>query len=193
MILVAALLASCGSKDKKGMQGGDETPLVQVQSVYAEAVDETSEYAATVEAFKTNNIMSSTGNRIKSLLVDVGSHVKAGQTLVILAGDLNKSAVAQRRGGYDTDPSSFWKQPSFSTTYFESYGVYFRNVLGYPVNLGDRETAIRYSGMSEVVGMPAFPSPGCIRMIGDALVVKLSDDISLQSTSEKDRTFSDGY
>lgn len=116
-----------------------------------------------------------------------------GQTLVILVGDLNKSDIAQRRGGYDTDSSSFWKQPSFSTTYFESYGVYFRNVLGYPVNLGDRETAIRYSGMSEVVGMPAFPSPGCTRMIGDVLVVKLSDDISLQSTSEKDRTFSDGY
>lgn len=116
-----------------------------------------------------------------------------GQTLVILAGDLNKSAVAQRRGGYDTDPSSFWKQPSFSTTYFESYGVYFRNVLGYPVNLGDRETAIRYSEMSEVIGMPAFPAPGCTRMIEGVLVVKLSDNISLQSTSEKDRTFSDGY
>ena len=35
-ILVTALLASCGSKDKKGMQGTDETPIVQVQSVFAE-------------------------------------------------------------------------------------------------------------------------------------------------------------
>ena len=46
-ILVTALLASCGSKDKKGMQGTDETPIVQVQSVFAENVDETSEYSAT--------------------------------------------------------------------------------------------------------------------------------------------------
>ena len=67
ILLVAALMASCGGKDKKGMQNTDETPLVQVQSVYAEAVDETSDYAATVEAFKTNNIMSNTGNRIKRI------------------------------------------------------------------------------------------------------------------------------
>ena len=77
--MVAALMASCSGKDdKKGMQGGDETPLVQVQSVFAEQVEETSDYSATVEAFKTNNIMSMTGNRIKSILVDVGSRVSAG-------------------------------------------------------------------------------------------------------------------
>lgn len=94
VILVAAILASCSGKDdKKGMQNGDETPLVQVQSVFAEGVDETSEYAATVEAFKTNNIMSATGNRIKSILVDVGSRVSAGQTLVILD---NVSTVTQQ-------------------------------------------------------------------------------------------------
>ena len=101
IFIVAALLASCGGKkDKKGMQNGDETPLVQVQSVFAEAVDETSDYAATVEAFKTNNIMSSTGNRIKSILVDVGSRVSAGQTLVILDNVTTvnqESAVAGQR------------------------------------------------------------------------------------------------
>ena len=101
ILIVAALLASCGGKkDKKGMQNDDETPLVQVQSVFAEAVDETSDYAATVEAFKTNNIMSSTGNRIKSILVDVGSRVSAGQTLVILDNVTTvnqESAVAGQR------------------------------------------------------------------------------------------------
>ncbi len=94
VILVAAIMASCSGKDgKKGMQNEDEAPLVQVQSVFAEGVDETSEYAATVEAFKTNNIMSATGNRIKSILVDVGSRVSAGQTLVILD---NVSTVNQQ-------------------------------------------------------------------------------------------------
>ena len=117
----------------------------------------------------------------------------AGETQVILVGDLNKSAVAQNRGGYDTQFSTFWKVPSFSATYFESYAFYFRNVLGYPINLGDRDTAKWYSEMSEVIGMPAFPAPGCTRMIGDVLVVKLSDNISLKSSSEKDKTLSDGY
>ena len=83
-ILVTALLSSCGSKDKKGMQNTDETPMVQVQSVFAENVAETSDYSATVEAFKTNNISSNNGARIKRLLVDVGSFVRAGQSVVIL-------------------------------------------------------------------------------------------------------------
>ena len=34
---------------------------------------------------------------------------------------------------------------------------------------------------------------GCTRMIERVLVVKLSDNISLQSISEIGRTFSDGY
>lgn len=93
LVLIAALLASCSGKDdKKGAQNADEVQLVQIQSVYTEDVAETSEYTATVEAFKTNNISSSTGNRIKRILVDVGSHVSAGQSVVILD---NVSAVNQ--------------------------------------------------------------------------------------------------
>ena len=94
LVLIAALMASCsGKNDKKGLQNNDETPMVQVQSVYAENVAETSEYSATVEAFKTNYITSSTGNRIKNILVDVGSRVGAGQAVVILD---NVSAVNQQ-------------------------------------------------------------------------------------------------
>ena len=94
LVLIAALMASCSGKDdKKGLQNNDETPIVQVQSVYAENVAETSEYSATVEAFKTNYITSSTGNRIKNILVDVGSRVGAGQAIVILD---NVSAVNQQ-------------------------------------------------------------------------------------------------
>ena len=94
LVLIAALMASCsGKNDKKGLQNNDETPIVQVQSVYAENVAETSEYSATVEAFKTNYITSSTGNHIKNILVDVGSRVGAGQAVVILD---NVSAVNQQ-------------------------------------------------------------------------------------------------
>ena len=41
-------------------------------------------YTATVEAFKTNNITTSTPNRIKSILVNVGYKVAKGQKLVVL-------------------------------------------------------------------------------------------------------------
>ncbi len=83
----AALLmaTSCtGKTDDKQQTQTDDTPLVKVQTVYEENVPQTSEYSATVEPFKSNNISSSTGNRIKRILVDVGSKVSAGQSVVIL-------------------------------------------------------------------------------------------------------------
>lgn len=100
LVLIATLLASCSGKDDKKGGPNDELQLVQVQSVYAENVDETSEYTATVEAFKTNNISSSTGNRIKRILVDVGSRVGAGQAVVILDNVTSvnqESAIAGQR------------------------------------------------------------------------------------------------
>jgi len=101
LVLIAALMASCsGKKDKKGAQEINEEPIVQVQSVFTESVAETSDYTATVEAFKTNNISSSTGNRIKRILVDVGSRVSAGQVVVLLdnISSVNQeSAIAGQR------------------------------------------------------------------------------------------------
>ena len=95
--LAAIVLTGCsGKKDQqKGPQ--EELPQVKVQAVYEEQVTQTSEYTATVEAFKTNNISSNNGARIKRLLVDVGSHVRAGQSVVIL-DDVN---VTQQRMGID--------------------------------------------------------------------------------------------
>ncbi len=94
-ILVMALLASCNGKDDKKAAANpkDELPLVEVATVGVEAVTQTSEYTGTVEAFKTNNISSNSGSRIKQLLVDVGSRVSRGQRLVVL-DDVN---IAQQQ------------------------------------------------------------------------------------------------
>lgn len=85
--IAAAITASCGGKkaDDKALNAGEkETPKVEVQKVFTQDVPQTVEYTASVEAFKTNNITTSTPNRIKSILVDVGSKVSRGQRLVIL-------------------------------------------------------------------------------------------------------------
>ena len=87
-------LASCSSKDdKKATQVQEELPMVELTVVQAEAVKQGSEYTGTVEAFKTNNISSNSGSRIKQILVNVGSHVSRGQRLVIL-DDVN---IAQQQ------------------------------------------------------------------------------------------------
>ena len=84
IVAIAALMVSCTGKKEEKKEVKEEVPKVKVQPVYAENVAQLSEYTATVEAFKTNNISSSTGNRIKRIMVDVGSRVGAGQAVVVL-------------------------------------------------------------------------------------------------------------
>lgn len=100
--MMAGILVSCTGKKGGPQMGGpkDELPLVKVETVTDATVDAVSEYTATVEAFKTNNISSATGNRIKRILVDVGSHVRAGQSVVILDDvtiDQQRMAIDQQR------------------------------------------------------------------------------------------------
>ena len=97
-LLAAAMLvlalASCSSKDeKKAAAPKEELPIVEVVTIGEQAVPQMSEYTGTVEAFKTNNISSNSGARIKRILVDVGSRVARGQRLVIL-DDVN---IAQQQ------------------------------------------------------------------------------------------------
>lgn len=100
LTMAATMLVACTGKKDQQQGPKEELPIVKVQSVYQEQVNLTSEYTATVEAFKTNNIASNNGSRIKRILVDVGSQVRAGQAVVIL-DDLNiatqNAAIDQQR------------------------------------------------------------------------------------------------
>ena len=92
LALAAISLVACTNKEEN-KEVKEQLPIVEVQMVQEEAVPQVAEYTATVEAFKTNNIASSTGSRIKRILVDVGSRVRAGQSVVIL-DDVN---IAQQQ------------------------------------------------------------------------------------------------
>ena len=93
IVMLVLALASCSSKDDKKVEIKEELPIVEVATIGEEAVKQISEYTGTVEAFKTNNISSNSGSRIKRILVDVGSRVARGQRLVIL-DDVN---IAQQQ------------------------------------------------------------------------------------------------
>ncbi len=86
LAVCATAITSCGSGDKDAKKANtvEELPKVEIKQVYLQDVDQIAEYTATVEAYKTNNITTSTVNRIKEILVDVGSQVVKGQRLVIL-------------------------------------------------------------------------------------------------------------
>ena len=86
-VWLGAVLVSCGTKDtgNGGVEAEKEKlPAVEILKVYESPVAQTGNYTATVEAFKTNNITTSTPNRIKNILVEVGESVSAGQKLVTL-------------------------------------------------------------------------------------------------------------
>jgi hypothetical protein len=92
---VALITATaCSGKKKQEVKvEKEEAPIVETQLASEETVQLTSEYTATVEAFKTNSISATGMNRIKRIMVDVGSHVHAGQALVAL-DDVN---IAQQQ------------------------------------------------------------------------------------------------
>lgn len=82
----AILVTACGKKEgKKAEQTAtDETPLVEVDMARITAVEQIHEYTANVEAYKSNNIAPAASNRIKTITVDVGDHVRRGQVLVTM-------------------------------------------------------------------------------------------------------------
>lgn len=94
-----ALTASCSGKKENEKEGAEtaavEKPLVEVSVVSAVDVSQEGDYTASVEPFKTNNISSSTPNRIKQILVDEGSRVSKGQRLVVL-DDVNSAQLKVR-------------------------------------------------------------------------------------------------
>ncbi len=85
---LAALSIGCSGKEKTDDNAAAEEEIVLVPVELSVAsrqdVPQMKSYTATVEAENTNNIASSTPNRIKTITVDVGDHVRKGQTVATL-------------------------------------------------------------------------------------------------------------
>lgn len=77
------LMTSCSSDEKK-VEEKDEKPLVKVETVVSQSVDQIGNYTATTEADVVNNITTAMPNRIKAIYVDEGQKVSKGQRLVAL-------------------------------------------------------------------------------------------------------------
>jgi len=96
-------MTSCSSAaDGENKSVAEELPKVQIETVHRQTVDQIAEYTATVEAFKTNNISSASPNRIKQILVDVGSKVAKGQKVAVL-DDVNTEQLRVRLENAERD------------------------------------------------------------------------------------------
>lgn len=82
---VLLMAASC-SKEKAQTEHVQQLPAVTVDVAHSSEVPQLKTYSATVQAENVNNIAPVTPNRIKTIAVEVGDHVRAGQLLVTLDG-----------------------------------------------------------------------------------------------------------
>lgn len=81
---LAVAAGSCSGKEEAHMNTEAELPVVTVDVAHQRQVPQQKTYTATVEAENVNNIAPSTPNRIKTISVEVGDHVRRGQELVCL-------------------------------------------------------------------------------------------------------------
>ncbi len=82
---VLLLAASC-SKETAQTEHVQQLPVVTVDVAQSREVPQTATYSATVQAENVNNIAPISPNRIKTISVEVGDHVRAGQLLVTMDG-----------------------------------------------------------------------------------------------------------
>lgn len=96
LVTLLALVACSGEKKGEATDTVTaEKPLVRIETVSAQDVDQIGEFTATVEANISNNIAPQTPVRIEKLFAEVGDHVKAGQQLVKMDETSLKQAKIQ--------------------------------------------------------------------------------------------------
>lgn len=77
------MLTSCSSGNEVS-ENEEKKPLVKIQSVAQQEVEQIVSYTANTEADVVNNISAAMANRIKQIFVDEGQRVARGQKLVVL-------------------------------------------------------------------------------------------------------------
>lgn len=86
MPLVSLLMfSSCGEGSGNGeQQTENDKRNVSVEKIKLVPVNQLTTFTATIEANTVNNISPAMGGRIRTILMDVGSHVVAGQTVATM-------------------------------------------------------------------------------------------------------------
>ncbi len=103
---------------------------------------------------------------------------EVGKTPVVILGTMDDSPLYKERPGFRF-VNDMWAGDfhHFGISYYETYISEFTYILGYPINLLPEENTIKYMSMDEVIQMPVFPYEGSVKIVGDTMVIKLSEDM----------------
>lgn len=100
---------------------------------------------------------------------------RPGYTPVALVGTLEDSALSIPHQGFEHLTALEAASGNYVIASYEDAIWYAYQIIGYPLNFVSTYDQERLSAREDIMAMPAFPFDGCIRYVGDTLVVKLSD------------------
>ena len=85
IFILSGMFFSCKQSEKKD-ETKEEAKKIRVEIVRRSVVPQTAQFTANIESKSKNNIAPAMGGRIRRILVDVGSYVRAGQVVAIMDG-----------------------------------------------------------------------------------------------------------
>lgn len=98
---------------------------------------------------------------------------KEGETPVLFMGSFDESMVAYKSSVSDIYGPSLTGAVNSSITYASTSNCFYRSILGRDINISYDDSKIKNN--VQYLSMPIYPQNGYCQMIGDFVVVKLSD------------------
>lgn len=99
---------------------------------------------------------------------------KVGKTKVLFIGNIKDSVLVDDREGFNF--SGIGVNNDIAVVRPISLNAYFKEYLGYPINIVDIEETNIDVESEDIMQMSCFPYNGCIKKYDDVLVIKLSDN-----------------
>ena len=100
------------------------------------------------------------------------------KTPVLILGHIDESPASFDNIDFEiAEKSIIGSSHNLAISYYETYGHYFRFILGYPVNLVPLSEVAAYLDDPRYLSMPVYPAQGGVQMFDGVLVVRLSEDI----------------
>ena len=108
LLAVALLLIACGhSKEADPKPVVDSIPHYPLAIIEKKGVDETEQLPGQLAAYQEVNIFPKENGYVKTMLVDIGSHVRQGQLLMVIVAPELEQANAQAKENYARAKADF--------------------------------------------------------------------------------------
>ena len=96
-----------------------------------------------------------------------------GETPVVLMGMLPSSAISMERPGFEQIAKAQGMRYTYGASYETGNYWYLEMALGEPIRLVSHEERVRLSALPQAAALPAYPAPGCCRMIDGYLYIRI--------------------